>query len=98
MGSTRDQPSMKISFDIDCTPEEARRFFGLPDLATVHELYLEQMKKAIAASLSPASLSPDGLSPDGIEALMRSWSPMGEAGMGLWRQMLDRMNPTSDAT
>jgi hypothetical protein len=26
---------MKISVDVDCTPEEARRFLGLPDLTPV---------------------------------------------------------------
>ena len=24
---------MKVSVDVDCTPEEARRFLGLPDLS-----------------------------------------------------------------
>ncbi|WP_371917856.1 DUF6489 family protein, partial [Pseudomonas sp. FW306-02-F08-AA] len=24
---------MKINVEVDCTPEEARRFMGLPDLA-----------------------------------------------------------------
>ena len=28
---------MKVTIDIDCTPEEARRFMGLPDLTPVHD-------------------------------------------------------------
>ena len=28
---------MKVKIDIDCTPEEARAFFGLPDLGPLHE-------------------------------------------------------------
>ena len=27
---------MKVTVDVDCTPEEARRFLGLPDLTPVH--------------------------------------------------------------
>jgi len=32
---------MKVTVDVDCTPEEARRFLGLPDLTPVHDLYLD---------------------------------------------------------
>jgi hypothetical protein len=28
---------MKITANVDCTPEEARRFLGLPDLTPVHQ-------------------------------------------------------------
>ena len=38
---------MKVSVDVDCTPEEARRFLGLPDLSAVHEAYVEKMKSAV---------------------------------------------------
>lgn len=72
---------MKINVDIDCSPEEARRFLGLPDLAPIHEAYLEQMKAMMS----------QGLTPDMFETMMRSWSPFGEAGMGMWRQMVERM-------
>ena len=39
---------MKVKIDIDCTPEEARRFLGLPDLTPVHDLYLDKMKELCA--------------------------------------------------
>lgn len=73
---------MKVTVDVDCTPEEARRFMGLPDMTAVHEAYIEKMKKMID----------DGVTPDTVEAMMRSWMPMGEAGMGLWRTMFDQMS------
>lgn len=72
---------MKISIDIDCSPEEARRFLGLPDLSALHEAYLDQMK----------SMMVSGMTPDMVEQMMRSWSPLGENGLGLWRQMVDQM-------
>ena len=28
---------MKVNVEIDCTPEEARAFFGLPDVAPLQE-------------------------------------------------------------
>lgn len=36
---------MKISFDIDCNPEEARRFLGLPDVTPVNEAFVEELAK-----------------------------------------------------
>ena len=36
---------MKIKLDIDCTPEEARTFCGLPDVSQLNDLMIEEMKK-----------------------------------------------------
>ena len=76
---------MKITVDVDCTPEEARRFLGLPDLGPLHETYLAKMRSAID----------QGITPETIQSMMQSWSPMGEAGLSLWRQMLDNMGGTT---
>ena len=73
---------MKVTVDVDCTPEEARRFLGLPDLSSVHEAYLEKMKKAVS----------EGPSPEIYADMMKAWGPMSEAGMSLWSQMLDQMS------
>ena len=32
---------MKINVEVDCTPEEARRAVGLPDLTPIHDAYIE---------------------------------------------------------
>lgn len=72
---------MKVTIDIDCTPEEARRFMGLPDLTPVHAAYVEKMKGAVA----------DGATPELFADMMKSWGPMSEAGLGMWRQMLEQM-------
>lgn len=57
---------MKINVEIDCTPEELRQCFGLPDLRPIQETVLgaaqQQMLDAVAKT------SPD--------ALLRSWMPM----------------------
>ena len=76
---------MKISVDIDCTPEEARRFMGLPDLSSLHEAYLSRMRNAIE----------QGITPDMIQTMMQSWGPMGEAGLTVWRQMMDHLGGTT---
>ena len=73
---------MKVTVDVDCTPEEARRFMGLPDMSSVHEAYTDKVKKMIDY----------GITPDSVEAMMRNWMPMGEAGVNLWRTMFDQMS------
>ena len=74
---------MKVTIDIDCTPEEARRFMGLPDLTPVHEAYVEKLKALVG----------DGATPEMVGEMMKAWGPMSEAGMNLWRQMLEGARP-----
>jgi hypothetical protein len=57
---------MKITVNVDCTPEEARAFFGLPDLKPVQDAVLQELQNRMMAAL--ASMEPD--------ALMKSWLPM----------------------
>ena len=73
---------MKISVDVDCTPEEARRFLGFPDLTPVHEAYVERMTK----------FAGEGLTADSAAEMMKAWGPMNEAGMAMWRSMLEGMS------
>ncbi|WCT73276.1 DUF6489 family protein [Sphingomonas naphthae] len=72
---------MKMTMDVECTPEEARRVMGLPDLTPIHDAYLEKMRKLVE----------DGITPDTMESMMRAWAPMGDTGMAMWRQLMDRM-------
>ena len=69
---------MKVSVDVDCTPEEARRFLGLPDLTPVHQAYVEKMQKAVS----------EGVNPEMFGDMMNAWGPMNEAGLNLWRQIM----------
>ena len=62
---------MKISIDIDCTPEEARAFFGLPDVAPMQQEVMAEIQKRIMGNL--AALDPD--------TLLKTWLPLGAQGM-----------------
>ncbi|QJU57232.1 hypothetical protein HL653_04990 [Sphingomonas sp. AP4-R1] len=77
---------MNITMNIDCTPEEARRLMGLPDMAPIHDLYMDKLKQTMG----------EGFTPEVIENMMRSWTPMGEVGFGVWKQLIDQM--TGSAT
>ena len=77
---------MKIHVDVDCSPEEARRFLGLPDLTPVHEAYVQRMAKAAG----------EGLTAESAAEMLKSWEPMGEAGTTMWRSMLEGMSGRRD--
>ena len=47
---------MKISIDLDCTPEEARRAVGLPDLTPLHNMFLTEMQKQMAQAMKTMDL------------------------------------------
>ncbi|MBB5684097.1 DUF6489 family protein [Sphingobium boeckii] len=72
---------MKINVEVDCTPEEARRFMGLPDFSPVHEKYIGNILESMD----------NGINPEFMENLFKNWAPMGEAGVKMWRQMMENM-------
>lgn len=72
---------MKITIEIDCSPEEARRFMGLPDFAPLQDRYVAMLQQALDQSTTTR--------PEAMEAIVRSWAPMGEAGTAMWRRMFE---------
>ena len=45
---------MKVQIEIDCTPEEARTFMGLPDVGKANDVYVDALTNAIR--ISPESV------------------------------------------
>ena len=68
---------MKISIDVDCTPEEARRFLGLPDVAPMQQALVAEMQKRMMANL--AAMAP--------EELLKVWMPAGLQGLEQMQKM-----------
>jgi hypothetical protein len=76
---------MKISLDIDCTPEELRGFFGLPDIKPMQEQLLKEVEERMRASLK--ALDP--------ETMLKTWLPADLKGFEqlqemFWSQMAGR--------
>lgn len=79
---------MKVTIEIDCTPDEARQFFGLPDVKPMHAALMGKME---AQMLEAA----DRFSPD---AMLRSWMSLGPQSMETMREAFERLfrtNPPS---
>ncbi|MHA1600061.1 MAG: DUF6489 family protein [Alphaproteobacteria bacterium] len=68
---------MKFTIDVDCTPEEARRFLGLPDVVPLQQEMMAEIQRRIT----------DGLATMDPEALMKTWLPTGLQGMEQLQQM-----------
>ena len=61
------QAAMDVAMRIDCTPTEARRLIGAPDLAPLYELMalaLEDGLVGLLARLDLAALAPPRSAPD----------------------------------
>jgi len=58
---------MKVNVEIDCTPAEARAFFGLPDVTALNAHVIDEMKKRLDANLAMAA----------PEELMKNWMTFG---------------------
>ncbi len=79
---------MKIHFDIDCTPEEARTFLGLPDVKPLQESMMDEIEERMRANL--AAMDP--------ETLMKTWVPANLQGFEqiqktFWNQMMSGSVP-----
>ena len=76
---------MKFTVNVDCTPEEARSFLGLPDFAPMQEAVLSQMQDQIQKNMT--AMDPEGM--------MKMWMPNAMGGMqafsdlqkSIWEQM-----------
>ncbi len=68
---------MKITFDIDCTPEEARRFLGLPDVKPMQQAMMQEVEERMKANL--AAMDP--------ETMVNTWLPAGIQGFEQMQKM-----------
>lgn len=70
---------MNINVSVDCTPEEARRFLGLPDVTRANEIYVDALTKAMQGVGSFEQM----------QEMAKSIAPMGQFGLKLFQQMME---------
>ena len=68
---------MKFKVDIDCTPDEARTFFGLPDVKPLQQALMPEVEERLRATLK--AMDP--------EAMLKSWLPATLKGFEQLQQM-----------
>ena len=84
---------MKAKFDIECTPEEARTFFGLPDVQPMQEALMKDLETRMRANIQ--ALDP--------ETMVKTWLPVGMQGVEqmqkmFWSQVQQTLAGVANAT
>ena len=62
---------MKITIDIDCTPQEARQFLGFPDVEPMQQALMKDLRERLSQNLAAVD----------ADQLLKTWLPAGLAGM-----------------
>ena len=70
---------MKVHVEIECTPEEARTFLGLPDVSKANSVYVDMVSKAMKGAGSVEQ----------IQDFAKGIAPMGQMGMKLFQHFME---------
>lgn len=68
---------MKITVNVDCTPEEARDFLGLPDVKPMQDELMAELKESMTAGIR--AMQPDEMLRVWLPANLKSFEQMYEA-------------------
>ncbi len=68
---------MKVTVNIECSPEEARAFMGLPDVQPLQDALMRELETRMRAHMQ--ALAP--------ENILSSWLPAGIQGMEQMQKM-----------
>jgi hypothetical protein len=68
---------MKINIVVDCTPDEARRFMGLPDVAPMHERIVTALEKRLVEAIAATDTA----------TLVEQWMPLTLKGIEHWQSL-----------
>jgi hypothetical protein len=76
---------MKVNVEVTCTPEEARAFFGLPDLKPMQERVLAQIEERMKSGLD--AMGPEAVFKTWIPASMQGVEQMNQLQQAFWSQL-----------
>jgi hypothetical protein len=69
---------MKVTIEVDCTPQEARASLGLPDVTALNEALMAEMQNRLKANM--AALQPD--------ELLKNWIAFGGQAQEQFRKLM----------
>jgi hypothetical protein len=75
---TKGKLSMKITIDIDCTPEEAREFMGLPNMEDVQKAFFKMMQQQYGSVAKDMN----------TEDVVSMWTEIGQKNMQAFQNMM----------
>ncbi len=77
---------MKINIEIDCSPEEARQFMGLPDVGKANAVYVDAFAKAMQGAANT----------DQLQEYARQLAPMGQAGLKMFQSFMENARKANE--
>jgi len=76
---------MKVNVEVNCTPEEARAFFGLPDLGPMQQRVMGEIEDRLRSSLN--SMNPETVFKTWLPASMQGVEQMQQLQQVFWSQL-----------
>lgn len=73
---------MRFQINLDCTPEEARQFFGMPDMMPLQQSMMDELSRRMSEGIQ--TMEPDVLMKTWVPAIFQGWSQMQQ---NWWTQM-----------
>lgn len=70
---------MKVTIEIDCSPEEARQFMGLPDVDKANAVYVDTIAKAMKGVTNT----------DQLQEYAQQLAPMGQMGLKIFQSFVE---------
>lgn len=70
---------MKLTVNIDCTPQEARTFFGMPDVEPLNDMIIAEMSKRAKENMDTLA---------DPERMMATWMNMSGKGLEGFQSMM----------
>jgi len=70
---------MKVTIDIECTPQEARTFFGMPDVEAFNAMVMSEMERRAKDNLETLA---------DPEKFFAQWSTMSGKGLEQFRALM----------
>ena len=76
---------MKVNVEVSCTPEEARAFFGLPDIKPMQDRIMGEIEERLKSSLN--SMNPEQVFKTWLPASMQGVEQMQQMQQMFWNQL-----------
>ena len=70
---------MKVKLEVDCTPAEARAFLGLPDVESLNEQLVTEVKRRMDDNIT--AMQPD--------ELVKTWTSFGLQAQDQFRKLME---------
>ena len=76
---------MKVNVEVSCSPEEARAFFGLPDIKPMQDRMMGEIEERLKSSLN--SMNPETVFKTWLPASMQGVEQMQQMQQAFWSQL-----------